>query len=120
MIEQPSTPSPLARVAATLCVTPIVGFSFTLWGVKQRLAAMSAGGVPDVATASQYIGQALTPAAVSVVLALVGFPLALWCLSKQQRAWWLVSACTFAGMLLLWLVIHGTWLYMSPPATAVR
>lgn len=121
MLEQRNAPSNLARVAATLCATPIIGFAFTLWSVKQSMDAMSAHGVEDVATASRYIGQALTPAAVSVLLALVGFPIAMWCLvSRQQRAWWLISACAFAGMLLLWLAIHGTWLYMNPPAAAAR
>jgi hypothetical protein len=51
----------------------------------------------------------------------VGFPIALRCLfGKRYRPWWLVMAAAFAGFLLAWVVVHGTWIYFHPPESAAK
>ena len=81
-------PTTLARMASVLCASPIVGVSLAVFGLFRVFEAAPPGSAPDPAIMKQYLTGPLYIAAVGMVLALVGFPTALWCLfARRQRAW---------------------------------
>ena len=115
MSEETNNASPLSKIAALLCVAPIVGLAYTVWILLPVFEAASNVSTDDSAL-RQSVGQSLFVTAVGLILAFVGFPLSLWCIfASRQRPWWLVTASAFAGCLFTWLALRGTWTYLHRP-----
>jgi hypothetical protein len=120
MSEEALPPTTLARMSAVLCMAPLLGLVLTVWGIVRHFQAISGAAYEgDPGVAQQEVGGYLVYMGVGVVLALVGFPLSLWCIfARKHRPWWLVTAAAFAGFLLVWFVLHGTWIYLHRPTVA--
>jgi biopolymer transport protein ExbB/TolQ len=119
MSEEINRSSPLSKIAALLCVAPIVGLAYSIWVLIPAFNAVATGieaGAPmgpDDPVLQKSIGQSLFVTAVGIVLAIVGFPLSLWCIfGRRQRQWWLVTAATVAGLFFAWTIVSGTWHYL--------
>jgi hypothetical protein len=122
MSAEPEKPTRLAGMAAVLCAAPLVGIPFTAWGVIQAFEKFTADNrIIDPAGLRHAVGESLYATAVGLLLALVGFPIALRCIfGKNYRPWWLLMAAAFAGFMLAWVVVHGTWIYLHPPDNAAN
>ena len=105
-------------MAAVLCASPFLGILLTAWGIYQAYQTQTEGGAAlDPTGFKLAVGRCIYPAAVTLVLALVGFPMALWAIiARQQRQWWLLMATAFASILLGWCILHGAWLYLTHPS----
>ena len=105
-------PTALAKFGALLCLAPVASISFTTWALMRSIISLKTSDAGDL---SHTIGSILIATAVGSVLALIGFPLSLWCIFvKRQRSWWLQTASVLAGLFFFFVLVHSIWNYIHP------
>jgi biopolymer transport protein ExbB/TolQ len=119
MSEETLPDTRLARMAAVLCAAPFAGAVLTALDIMRALDGTVPLGTGDPSVLREKIGGTLYPVAIGILLALVGLPMAYWCIfRKRQRPWYLVAAVSFATFIFAWIILHGSWILLTRPESA--
>lgn len=112
----------LAKLAATLCWSSLVGLGVTVHEIQKAFSVLEKQGIGDPAELSQAIGGVLWSSAIGTVFGLIGFIIALWYLIwKRMRSIWLMVSAIVAGLVLAYTSMRAIRMlthFSEPPRAA--